>query len=368
MIVLTTARFEDAAVVTIPNATTSVSATTPACQRKRCNRVPPCCAMPARSRCGRRRNARSASGGFRAGGRILRDGYCSETILLGSGRGQHTHLVEPLPALRVGSVGTLKPLVFAGVRRASLSIVLLAAAVAISGVAVAATQSAVRSTCKILPKHGWTSCPRGNLAGRDLVRADLRNANLAGANLIGAKLTQADLATANLARAKLTRAHLDNANLAFASLVGAASTNANLSRATLNGANLAHANLSRANLGRANLIGANLVGANLAGANLALANLAGANLGGANLRGANLNTAALVGTNFSHANLTRAVLANATLSGSYLIGANLSGADLRGATLLGADLSTASLAGAKLGNVGWYGAICPNGRKTKTRC
>ena len=58
------------------------------------------------------------------------------------------------------------------------------------------------------------------------------------------------------------------------------------------------------------------------------------------------------------------MLANATLNGAYLIGANLSGANLHGATVMGADLSTANLAGAKLGDVGWYGTICPNGRRT----
>jgi uncharacterized protein YjbI with pentapeptide repeats len=35
---------------------------------------------------------------------------------------------------------------------------------------------------------------------------------------------------------------------------------------------------------------------------------------------------------------------------------------------MGADLSKANLAGAKLGNVAWFGTICPNGRKTKTHC
>ena len=110
---------------------------------------------------------------------------------------------------------------FAVMRRTSLLIVPLVVAVGLSGVALAATHSAPRSSCKVTPKHGWTSCPRGNLAGRDLAQADLRNANLAGANLTGAKLTQANLATANLARAKLTRARLDNANLLFANLVGA---------------------------------------------------------------------------------------------------------------------------------------------------
>ena len=57
------------------------------------------------------------------------------------------------------------------------------------------------------------------------------------------------------------------------------------------------------------------------------------------------------------------MLANTTLNGSFLIGANLAGANLRGATVLGADLSSANLTGAKLGNVGWNGTVCPNGRR-----
>ena len=184
------------------------------------------------------------------------------------------------PASGRESVAAVNGLGFAVVRRASLLIVPLVVAVGLSGAALAATHSASRSSCTVAPKQGWTSCPHGNLAGRNLARADLRNANLAGTNLTGAKLTQANLATANLARAKLTRARLDDANLTFATLVGALANDANLSRATLNGGSLAHANLTGANLLRANLAGASLVGANLAHANLGLANLAGANLDG----------------------------------------------------------------------------------------
>ena len=108
-------------------------------------------------------------------------------------------------------------------RRASLVIVSLVVAVGLPGVALAATPSAARAGCNVNPKRGWISCPRANLAGKNLVKADLRNANLARANLTAAKLTLADLATANLTGARLTRAGLDNANLSFASLARAVS-------------------------------------------------------------------------------------------------------------------------------------------------
>jgi uncharacterized protein YjbI with pentapeptide repeats len=36
--------------------------------------------------------------------------------------------------------------------------------------------------------------------------------------------------------------------------------------------------------------------------------------------------------------------------------------------VMGSDLSGANLSGAKLKDVGWYGTICPNGRKTTTHC
>ena len=115
-------------------------------------------------------------------------------------------------------------------RRVIFSIVVVVAVAALSGAGFAATNSASRTSCAITPKHAWTSCPHANLAGKNLVRADLRNANLAGANLTDAKLTQANLAAANLSRARLTRARLDDSNLGFANLAGASSVDANLSR------------------------------------------------------------------------------------------------------------------------------------------
>ena len=86
---------------------------------------------------------------------------------------------------------------------------------------------------------------------------------LAGADLLGANLSDADLAGADLLSANLAGAYLLNADLA--------------------GAYLGSANLGSAFLGGANLAGANLTAADLSGANLGSANLAGADLSGAHL-------------------------------------------------------------------------------------
>ena len=109
---------------------------------------------------------------------------------------------------------------------------------------------------------------RGELAGADLLGANLSDADLAGADLSGADLTSANLGSANLAGADLSSANLGSANLAGADLLSA---------------NLAGADLYRANLGSANLGSANLAGADLYRANLGSANLAGADLSGAHL-------------------------------------------------------------------------------------
>ena len=89
---------------------------------------------------------------------------------------------------------------------------------------------------------------RGELAGANLLGANLSDADLAGADLSGADLTSANLGSANLAGADLSSANLGSANLAGADLLSA---------------NLAGADLYRANLGSANLAGADLSGAHL---------------------------------------------------------------------------------------------------------
>ena len=124
---------------------------------------------------------------------------------------------------------------------------------------------------------------RGELAGADLLGANLSDADLAGADLSGADLTSANLGSANLAGADLLSANLAGAYLLNADLAGAYLGSANLGSAFLGGANLAGANLNAADLSGANLGSANLAGADLYRANLGSANLAGADLSGAHL-------------------------------------------------------------------------------------
>ena len=101
------------------------------------------------------------------------------------------------------------------------------------------------------------------------VRLDLRSANFAGAELAGGNLVEADLFAANLL----------GTNLAGADLISAHITGANLGRAKLAAADLTGANLIDANLAGANLLRANLLGVNLGGASLDRANLTEATLG-----------------------------------------------------------------------------------------
>ncbi|MGK7897405.1 MAG: pentapeptide repeat-containing protein [Xenococcus sp. (in: cyanobacteria)] len=100
------------------------------------------------------------------------------------------------------------------------------------------------------------------------LKTDLAGGNLLAANLSGIDLNSANLQQANLRGAVLTDADLSEANLAYANLSGA-----DLSGAYLENANLTHANLYRTSLAIANLIGANLTNANLQETNLSNASL-----------------------------------------------------------------------------------------------
>jgi hypothetical protein len=100
-----------------------------------------------------------------------------------------------------------------------------------------------------------------NLAGADIVYADLSKADLRGANFIGANLGHADLSRADLTDANFTRAVLSDADLSRADLI----------RANLTGANLSHADLSGANLTEANLSGAGFLDTDITSVDLSLA-------------------------------------------------------------------------------------------------
>ncbi len=110
--------------------------------------------------------------------------------------------------------------------------------------------------------------PLEELAGGNLLAAELSNISLSGANLYhtnlrGANLTDADLSEANLSHAKLS--------------------GADLSGAYLGNTNLSYSDLHKSSLALANLIGADLRGANLQEVNLSNTNLSGALLEGCQL-------------------------------------------------------------------------------------
>ena len=115
---------------------------------------------------------------------------------------------------------------------------------------------------------GIVDLTNADIAGADLIGANLTHAQLSGATLIGAKPLDAQLSGANLFGADLTDAKLVGANLVGANLTGANLTDAELVRANLTGADLRRADLTHANLTGADLTGAHLAGAHLAGAHL----------------------------------------------------------------------------------------------------
>ena len=111
------------------------------------------------------------------------------------------------------------------------------------------------------------------------LKTDLAGGNLLAANLTGIDLNGANLQKANLRGVDLTDADLSEANLRHVNLSGA-----DLSGAYLENADLTHANLYRTSLAIANLIGADLSNANLQEANLSntslkLAKFTGAKFG-----------------------------------------------------------------------------------------
>ena len=102
------------------------------------------------------------------------------------------------------------------------------------------------------PRVVWSHCrmDESNLAGADLVAAQMDNTSLINANLSGAQLVGADLRYANLAGANLAYSSLREAWLKGTNLRGADLTNTDLT-----GADLAHADLTGAHIGGAVLAG-----------------------------------------------------------------------------------------------------------------
>ena len=66
---------------------------------------------------------------------------------------------------------------FASMRRLCALLALAVVTAGLGNAALAAGLAPTASSCTIAPKQAWTVCPRADLAGRKLVRRDLRNAN-----------------------------------------------------------------------------------------------------------------------------------------------------------------------------------------------
>jgi uncharacterized protein YjbI with pentapeptide repeats len=135
---------------------------------------------------------------------------------------------------------------------------------------------------------------------RDRRRIVLSGANLAGADLIRANLSSTSLAVqpgflGDLIRLALPRA---NAKALVKTATNLGLVRTNLIRADLTDAKLVEAHLNRADLVKAVLTGAVLIHADLTRANLTRANLTRANLTGAKVTGIDLTGADLTGTLF----------------------------------------------------------------------
>lgn len=131
------------------------------------------------------------------------------------------------------------------------------------------------------------------LAGLSASGADLTRANMAGTELLNANLSRATLHRANLSGAEgrwmdVTHAIGRRANMSGAKLQGANFTDAAFFIADMSGAVFREATMIRANLRNSNFTGANLSSTNLSEANLTRANLTSANLLDAELSDADL--------------------------------------------------------------------------------
>ncbi|MFN6572377.1 pentapeptide repeat-containing protein [Dendronalium sp. ChiSLP03b] len=131
-----------------------------------------------------------------------------------------------------------------------------------------------------------------DLRNADLIGSYLISADLSDADLRNADLSDADLRNADLSRANIDEVtQLDSKWCLVWQIVNRQVFGRDLSKADLKNANLSGADLIGANLIGANLSYANLIGVNLSDANLIGANLSGADLIGANLSGAELTSA-----------------------------------------------------------------------------
>jgi uncharacterized protein YjbI with pentapeptide repeats len=114
---------------------------------------------------------------------------------------------------------------------------------------------------------GW------NLAGQNLIQADitcdtLTNTNLAGANLTSATAWYNTIINTNMKEANLTEVQLYDCKVANTDFTRANLTNADFHRSVMNNINLTGANLSNAQFWQCALTNSNLTGAIFSGANL----------------------------------------------------------------------------------------------------
>lgn len=221
--------------------------------------------------------------------------------------------------------------------------------------------------------------------GVDLAGAQLIFANLEAASLIGADLSQADISATNFRGATLTGALLvqalaeeavmSGASLARADLTelqgtiearetdfsGATLDRANIRDSDLTGSDFTDASVRRVTLGRAFLNHAVLVGADLSDSNAEAAELRWANLERANLQRVNLDASIFAGAIARDASFAGASAGFAILASTDLTGANFEGASLPLSVFISADLSGANLTDARLDGATWGSTTCPDG-------
>lgn len=166
-------------------------------------------------------------------------------------------------------------------------------------------------------------------------------------NLNGRRLQGATLKEANLERMSLRNADLSRISAEFANFKDAYLTGALLVQADLTSAKLMNADFTDANLTGASLAFSEVAGADFTSANLRSADLLGVyDLHKADVDDVDLTKARLGGTALDSVNLSRSILDEADLAGALLRNANLRftsfvGADVKDVDFSGSDLTSA---------------------------
>jgi len=195
---------------------------------------------------------------------------------------------------------------FGRLLRVTGTVLVIAAAIVIPGLATAAPAGAdtVVDGCNIVSNPtptNFTNCPGADLSGADLSGVDLDFANLAGAQFVyatcnpyGFPFPICTSTVADLSGTSFSGANLSSANMAGTDLSGDSLTGADLSGTVL-GSSDQYANMTGANLTDA-FFGSS---SDLTGANFTDATLTGAELDYTTLTGANFTDAVLTGVAFT---------------------------------------------------------------------